>query len=315
MRSALRRVSHFPEKVLGDFFFVKRVDLMAKADIGRRIGPVTRTGRPAAPARRRSWVWARRGSAGREAVYALLSVLFCSILVYLLWEAACLAQVLPQIVLPTPLQVLQTLRTELATGDLQANMIVTLKESLGGFLLAAVIAGACGYLIAHARPLELLVAPFVAASQGVPAVAIAPIVILLLGSGLWPKVVICAAVVLFPLLVTTVTGLRGIGQDYRDVAHVFGASRLQMLRYVEIPLAAPVLLSGLKLGLTLSITGAVVAEFVAADAGLGFMLNTAINTFEVSTRYVALLTLAVLSASMFGAITLLERIVQQWQEE
>ena len=247
-----------------------------------------------------------------EILYAVLSALFCVGLIYVIWEAAVLARVLPQIVLPTPLQVLQTFRDELASGDLLANAGVTLREALGGFVLAAAIAGVLGYLIAQVRPLELLVAPFIAASQGVPAVAVAPIVILLLGSGLWPKLVICAVVVVFPLLVATVTGLRGIERDYRDVARVFGASRLQMLRYVELPLAAPVLLGGLKLGLTLSITGAVVAEFVASDAGLGFMVNTAINSFEVSTRYVALITLAVLSASMYGLVTLLERILQQW---
>lgn len=249
-----------------------------------------------------------------EVVYALLSAGFCVTLLYVAWEVAVLARVFPTIVLPTPLQVVQTFRDEIGSGDLLTNMLTTLREALGGFALAAIVAGIAGYIIAHTRALEFLLAPFIAASQGVPAIAVAPIIILLLGTGLWPKMVICAAVVVFPLLVTTVTGLRGVGQEYRDVARVFGASRRQMLLYVELPLAAPVLLSGVKLGLTLSITGAVVAEFVASDAGLGFMVNTAINTFEVSTRYVALITLGALSASMFALVTLTERIVQQWQE-
>jgi NitT/TauT family transport system permease protein len=108
--------------------------------------------------------------------------------------------------------------------------------------------------------------------------------------------------------------LRSVGREYLDVARVFGASRWQTLLAVQLPLAAPVLLAGLKLGLTLSITGAVVAEFVASDAGLGFMVNTAINSFEVSTRYVAVLTLATLSAVLFGLFTLIERIAQRWVE-
>lgn len=256
----------------------------------------------------------RRRTLWLQAAYALLSVLFCSAAVYVLWEVAVLAGVLPLIVLPTPLQVLQTFGTELASGDLVTNASVTLREAIGGFALAAIVAGVAGYVIAHLRAAEFVVAPFIAASQGVPAIAVAPIIILLMGSGLWPKVVVCAAVVVFPLLVNTVAGLRGIDRDYRDVALVFGASRLQTLRYVELPLAAPILLSGVKLGLTLSITGAVVAEFVASDAGLGFMLNTAINTFEVSTRYVALITLAGLSAVLFGLVTLCERILQEWQD-
>ena len=267
------------------------------------------------PARGNRRSAARRKTLWDESLYAIASVLFCTVIAYLVWEVAVLARWLPEIVLPTPLQVAQAFGTELQTGDLLTNVGVTLQEALGGFLLAAAVAGIAGYAIARLRPLELLVAPFIAASQGVPAVAVAPIVILLLGSGLWPKVMICAAVVIFPLLVATVTALRGIAQEYRDVARVFGASPLQMLRYVELPLAAPVLLAGFKLALTLSITGAVVAEFVASDAGLGFMVNTAINSFEVSTRYVALITLALLSAVLYGAATLVERISQQWLED
>jgi len=267
------------------------------------------------PSRPRTHSHSSRHTLARQIPYALLSGLFCVAVLYLLWEAAVVSRVLPTIVLPTPLKVMQTFGTEWATGDLVTNTAVTLREALAGFALATVVAGLAAYLIAHVRSLEFLVAPFIAASQGIPAIAIAPIVILLLGTGLWPKVVICAVVVVFPLLVTAVSGLRGVGEDYLDVARVFGASRLQMLRYVELPLAAPVLLGGIKLGLTLSITGAVVAEFVASDAGLGFMVNTAINTFEVSTRYVALITLAALSAIMFSLVTLCERVVQQWQED
>jgi NitT/TauT family transport system permease protein len=254
-----------------------------------------------------------RGVVG-QAAQSLLSVLFCGLVVYVVWEAASLAGVLPQIVLPTPLQVLETFNTEISSGDLAANTWVTLQEAFGGFLLAAVVALVSGYVIAHLRPLELLVTPYIAASQGVPAIALAPVIVLMLGTGLLPKVVIVAAVVVFPLLVSTITALRGVGREYKDVARVFGASRLQMLRYVELPLATPVLLSGVKLGLTLSITGAVVAEFVASDAGLGFMVNTAINSFEVATRYVAVITLGALSAAVFGLVTLLERILQQWQD-
>lgn len=285
---------------------------MAQVETLRAVdAPVERIDR--APGNRRSA--ARRRTLRGESLYAVGSVLFCSLLAFLVWEVAVLAQWLPSIVLPTPLQVAQSFGTELQSGDLQYNVGVTLQEAFGGFLLAAVAAGISGYAIVRFRPLELLVAPFIAASQGVPAVAVAPIVILLLGTGLWPKVVICAAVVIFPLLVATVTALRGIPPEYRDVARVFGASPLQMLCYVELPLAAPVLLAGFKLGLTLSITGAVVAEFVASDAGLGFMVNTAINSFEVSTRYVALITLALLSAVLYGAATFAERYLQQWLED
>jgi NitT/TauT family transport system permease protein len=248
----------------------------------------------------------------REVSLAALSIVVCAGILLLVWEAVVLAGVFPSIVLATPLQVWQSFGTELGTGDLVVNTAVTLREALLGFILAAVVASPVAYLIVQLRVLDLLLTPFVAAAQGVPAVAVAPIILLVLSGNLLPKVVICATVVIFPLLVTMVTGLRSVGREYRDVARVFGASRLQMLWHVELPLSSPVLLSGVKLGVTLSITGAVVAEFVASDAGLGFMVNTAINSFEVSTRYVAVITLAALSALFFGSITLIERIVDQW---
>jgi NitT/TauT family transport system permease protein len=158
----------------------------------------------------------------------------------------------------------------------------------------------------------VLAAPFVAASQALPIVAVAPLIILLLGSGLWPHVVVSAVVVVFPLLITAVAGLRGVERDYHDVARVFGASRLQTIWYVELPLAARTLLSGVKLGLTLAVMGAVVSEYVNASSGLGFMINGAIGNFESATRYVALIALAALSIVLFSFVTLLERIILRW---
>ncbi len=256
------------------------------------------------------------GPARRERSLALsiLSVLLFAGVLYAIWEAISRLALVPEIILPAPIEVAQGFGNELANGELLANMATTLQEALGGFALAAMVAGTLGYLIAHLRWLEVLAAPAIAASQAVPAVAVAPILITLFGVGLLPKVLVCAVVVVFPLLINTVTGLRGIERDYHDVARVFGASRLQTLWHLELPLAAPALLGGLKLGLSLSIVGAVVGEFVAADSGLGFMINTSIGNFDNATRYVALITLAGLSISLFGLVTLLERITLRWQE-
>lgn len=262
-----------------------------------------------APARPAGRPWYAPGAA-----LSLFSLLLFAGLIYAAWELVSRTGAVSDLILPAPLQVAQTFGVEIGSGDLLANTATTLQEALGGFALAAVVAGLGGYVIAKARALELLTAPFIATSQAIPVVAVAPIVILLLGTGLLPKVVICAVIVVFPLLITTVTGLRGVGRDYHDVARVFGASRLQTLWYLELPMAAPALLGGLKLGLTLSITGAVVGEFVTADSGLGFMINAATANFEVSTRYVALITLAALSIALYGLVTLLERTLLQWQD-
>lgn len=248
----------------------------------------------------------------RSLALPLLSALIFATLVYAVWEAATLSGAVSTVILPTPLQVAQDFGVELSSGDLLTNVWVTLQEALGGFLLAALIAAVAGYAIAHSRRLEIIVAPFLAASQAIPAVAIAPIIILLLGAGLQPKIVICAVIVVFPLLVTTVTGLRGVGRDYHDVARVFGATRLQTLWLVEMPLAAPTLLSGVKLGLTLSLVGAIVGEFVASESGLGFMINSTSGSFDNAAHYVALISLALLSIALYALVTLSERILLRW---
>jgi len=257
---------------------------------------------------------ARVHKLGARVFLPLFSLLLFAGLIYAVWETVSRAGLVDAYILPAPAQVAQEFWIELTDGTLPTNAAVTLQEALSGFALAAVIAGVGGYVIAHVRPLEALAAPFIAASQAVPVVAVAPLLILLLGGGLWSKTIICAVVVVFPLLITVVTGLRGVERDYHDVARVFGASRLQTITLVELPLAAPTLLSGLKLGLTLSIIGAVVGEFVQADSGLGFLINSASGNFVAAPKYAALIALILLSIALFGFVTLLERIILRWRD-
>jgi len=246
----------------------------------------------------------------------LFSLLLFAGLIYAVWEAVSRAGLVASYILPSPAQVAQEFWIELIDGTLPTNAAVTLQEALSGFALAAVIAALGGYVIAHVRPFEVLAAPIIAASQAVPVVAVAPIILLLLGGGLLPKAIICAVIVFFPLLISIVTGLRGVERDYHDVARVFGASRLQTITLVELPLAAPVLLSGLKLGLTLSITGAVVSEIagLGANSGLAYLIVAASSVYVAAPKYAALIALILISIALFGLVTLLERIILRWRD-
>jgi NitT/TauT family transport system permease protein len=146
-------------------------------------------------------------------------------------------------------------------------------------------------------------------------VAIAPLLVLWLGVGVAPKVAVAAVIVFFPLLISTITGLRSVERPMLEAARVFGATRRQIFWYVELPLAAPSLLSGLKLGLTLALTGAVVGEFVASDSGLGYLINwSREGSFDTSLLFATLLVLMALSSALYGAVTVLERILLQWRE-
>ena len=311
-RGAKRRAN--PDSTSGtDNGSAPATGMLARASMGSGALAPGGTGGVLAPQLR-----ARRGSreVGRGATATILTPLLSlglfAGLIYAVWEAVCLVGVAPTFILPTPLTVAQEFAYELGSGDLLSNAGVTLQEALCGFAIAVAVAGLCGYVIAHVRLLDVLATPFIAASQAVPIQAVAPIIILLLGVGLAPKVFISALIAVFPLLINTITGLRGVGRDYHDVARVFGASRLQTLWYLELPLAAPVLFSGLKIGLTLSLTGALVGEFLAAGAGLGFMINTANSGSDAARSYVGLIATVLLSVFLFGLVTIAERTTVRW---
>jgi NitT/TauT family transport system permease protein len=188
-----------------------------------------------------------------------------------------------------------------------------LQEAGLGLAIAAAIALPCGYIIAHVRLLEQFVAPLIAASQAVPAVAVAPLLVTSLGNGIQLKVVVCAVIVVFPLLVNAVTAFRGVPREYLEVARVFGVPRWETIARVEVPLAAPVLLAGIKLGVTLSLTGAIVGEFVASDQGLGFLLNFYRDSQLQPYAFATLVVLMIIGIAAYSFLSFLERKVAEWQ--
>ena len=129
------------------------------------------------------------------------------------------------------------------------------------------------------------------------------------GFGLLPKIITCALVVFFPLLLNAVAGLKSVDKSLLEAAEVFGANRWQAFRLVELPLALPLMLTGVKIGFTVSITGAVVGEFISSDAGLGYLLNLGRGQFDTALVFVALLTLTALAVSAYGLVSFIEKRV------
>jgi NitT/TauT family transport system permease protein len=146
-----------------------------------------------------------------------------------------------------------------------------------------------------------------------PVVAIAPLLVVWVGVGLTPKVLVSALIAFFPMLATTAAGVRGIPSDLRDAARVFGAGPLQMATQVDLPLAAPTILAGVKVAAALAVTGAVVGEFVASDQGLGFLIQFGGQHYDTSLVFVALISLVALGGLSYGAVSLLERTIVRWQ--
>ncbi len=182
-------------------------------------------------------------------------------------------------------------------------------ESLLGCALGMAVAIPLGYGISHSRLVASAAQPYLAASQALPIVAIAPLIAIWLSYGLAPEIIICALIVFFPMVITTVLGLRLLDGDIVDAARVAGANRWALLRYIELPLALPSVLAGLRASLTLSVTGAVVGEFVIGGKGLGVLLVVEMQNGNLAAEFATLFTLAGLAALLYGTVRIIERRV------
>ncbi len=220
----------------------------------------------------------------------------------------------PAFILPAPRDVANTLMHVLADGTLWQHVQVTLWEIVAGLLLGLGTAVVVGYTLAKHQLLEKLLSPYLVAMQAVPVIAIAPLLVIWFGSGYLSKILVCALIVFFPALISTVVGLRSVEPNLRDLMRSLQASRWQMFYMLEVPAALPVLLGGLKIGVTLSVIGAVVGEFMAANQGLGFLINQARGLFNTPLVFVAILTLVFITLTMYGLVALLETRLLRWRE-
>ncbi|RPH60072.1 MAG: ABC transporter permease [Chloroflexi bacterium] len=240
--------------------------------------------------------------------------LLAGIFTLLAWEALARFSGLPAFILPSPLLVAERTLRAMSDGSLLRHTLVTLAEVLLGLLSGTFAAMLLGYLIAKSRAFERLISPFLVASQAVPIVALAPLLIIWFGPGAFSKVLICGLIVFFPVLVNTVVGLRAVPRSLHELMRSLRASRWQMLRHLEIPAALPVFLGGLRIGATLSVIGAVVGELVGADQGLGFLINVGRGQYDTALVFVAVFTLIALALSLYGLVILLEKRFLAWQE-
>lgn len=241
-------------------------------------------------------------------------MLLVSILAALgVWEALTRWGEFPAFILPSPEAVFTRFWQGLIDGTLFFHAWRTLQEVLLGLLAGSVMATMLGYWLARSHLLEHILAPYLVASQAIPVVAIAPLLVIWFGPGMYSKVLICALTVFFPILVNTIVGLRAVPENLRDLMHSLQANRLQMLRYLEIPAALPIFLGGLRIGATLSVIGAVVGEFVGADRGLGFLVNVGRGQYDTALVFVAVFTLIVLALLLYGLVVQAERSLLKWQ--
>jgi len=236
------------------------------------------------------------------------------ILTVLLWELVVRLGSYPAFILPVPGLVWARFWQALGDGSLARHVLVTLQEVLGGMALGVSAATLLGYLLAKSPAFERLLAPYIVASQSVPVVAIAPLLIIWFKTGLLSKVLICALIVFFPVLINTIVGLRSVPEELQELMRSLRASRAQTAAYLEVPAALPVFLGGLRIGATLSVIGAVVGEFVGADRGLGFLINVGRGQYDTALVFVAVFTLIALAMALYGLVAFLEARLLSWRQ-
>jgi NitT/TauT family transport system permease protein len=230
-----------------------------------------------------------------------------------LWQLLLTVGSYPTFILPAPAIVFRRFVVALGDGTLLHHAWATVREVLLGLALGLSVATCLGYIFAKSKSLERLLSPYIVASQSMPIVALAPLLVIWFGFGTLSKVIVCTLTVFFPVLINTIVGLRSVDENLVDLMRSYSATRRQMFTMLEIPAALPVLLGGLKIGVTLSVIGAVVGEFVAADEGLGFLVNLSRGLFDTPMMFVALFALVIIALSLYGCVVLLEGRLLSWR--
>lgn len=220
----------------------------------------------------------------------------------------------PPFILPGPGLVWQRFLLALFDGSLIQHTLVTLSEVLLGLALGVGAATALGYALAKLDWLERLLSPYIVASQSVPVVAVAPLLVIWFGTGLFSKVLTSALIVFFPVFINTIVGLRSVPSGLRDLMRSLQATRWQTFRLLEVPAALPVFLGGLRVGATLAVIGAVVGEFVGADRGLGYLVNLGRGLYDTALVFVAVFALVIMAMLLYAIVLWLETRLLAWKK-
>lgn len=230
-----------------------------------------------------------------------------------LWELIVRLGGYPDFILPSPARVYAKFVAVASDGTLWRHTKITLGEILGGLALGLSAATPLGYLLAKSRTMERLLSPYIVASQAIPIVALAPLLVIWFGFGSLSKILVCALTIFFPVLINTIVGIRSVDRDLMDLMRSLQATRWQTFTMLEVPAALPVLFGGLKVGVPLSVIGAVVGEFVGADRGLGFLVNLSGGIYDTSLTFVAFSALAAIAISLYACVAMLERLLLSWE--
>jgi NitT/TauT family transport system permease protein len=246
-----------------------------------------------------------------RALRTTLPSLALLVVLVLAWDQGVRLLRVPSYIVPTPLAVANRL-----VGDplfFGREGLVTLGEALGGLAIGGVLALGAGLLMARWRWIERALLPVAVVAKVTPVVVIAPLFVLWFGFGAWPRLLIAALLAFFPILVGAVSGLRSVPPAARDVFITLDAGLVDEAWLLRLPAALPQLFAALKVAATLALLGAVVAEWVGGDRGLGRAVLLANSNLDTTTALAGVATIAALGMALIGVLTLLERRYLFWK--
>jgi NitT/TauT family transport system permease protein len=235
-----------------------------------------------------------------------------TVFILALWQFLNEALKVPPYLLPSPSAIAVALYSGIVDGILIRSAYVTFLEAIAGFLIAACAGIVLGTVIAQFKIVERLIYPYIVGLQSLPKVAIAPLVIVWFGYGFSSKIVVSATIALFPILVNVIVGLKSADEDELDLMRSLNASRWQKLRLVQFPAALPFIFAGLDVAAIFSVLGAIVAEFVGSQAGLGNLLLTFNSNLDISSVFACLILLALMGTGLHAAIQQLRKRMVFW---
>ena len=231
----------------------------------------------------------------------------------LVWEVASRVTSLPAFILPAPSSIVAAGLTW--RRHIPAHFGVTLYETLVGFALSIVVAVPIAVLIVSSRFLSRTIYPLLLVLQSVPKVAIAPLLLIWVGYGELPKILVVFLVCFFPIVLGTAAGLTSVPADMLDLVRSLSASTPQLFVKVRFPYAMPQIFVGLKVAITLAVIGAVIGEFVGSERGLGYLILVSSSQIDTALAFAAMILLSVMSIVLFYALEWLERLVVPWAQE
>ncbi|TVS00874.1 MAG: ABC transporter permease [Rhodobacteraceae bacterium] len=247
----------------------------------------------------------------RLIVMPVVLPLLTFVIILVLWEAATRVFAIPSFILPAPTRIIEGF-SAVTPSRWSAHVWATLRVALIGYLVAIAVSLPIAIGLAKSRLMSRALYPLLVVIQSVPVVAVAPIIIVVLGTDDAPRVVITFMIAFFPLVVSMTTGLMATPPELIELSRSLRAPQYREITQIRLPYAVPYIFSGLKISVTLAVIGAVVAEFVAADVGIGFFIQFSTSMFRLPQAWAGLVVLVAMSLFLFQVVSLSQRLFFPW---